>query len=187
MQIQASSPRRLPQLTSRLLRWATEGFLEISRVRHRTLPLISGAINSLGVITHKDASPCWGMGVSVDKIDRRLWPCLPAPPIRIRDEEHLLLREVLETRQELFGILFVMLLPCCECGIQTTHISDILTQSESSIDVQWLAIWVWYSEIVVLINEALGLFFESFDGLIIPPICEVSSFVVMPAGRVKGV
>ncbi len=73
---------RSPQLTNRLLFFAMEALFEISGIRHGP----------------QDPRPLGRMRIGIDPLNGRLGSGLPAPPIGIRHEEQLLLREKVEAR-----------------------------------------------------------------------------------------
>ena len=125
------------------------------------------------------------MGVTIDSIHCRFWPRLSAPRVGIRYKEHLLLRETLKAREKLFRLVCIHLLPRREGSIQSSCIRNVLSQSKSSIDMQWLAIWVGHSKIVVLIDEALSLVLKRVDSLVVPPVREVADLIVMSSSGVK--
>jgi hypothetical protein len=160
-----------PQLASRLLLLALEALLELTAVCHGT----------------QDACPLGRMGVGVDSVDSVLLARLATPPVRIGNEEQLVLCEVLETREILVGLLVRATLPGLVGGRQSASIREVFTQCETAVDVERLVVWARHSEFRILVYEALGTFFERVDCGVRPPVCVVSVLVVVSASRIESV
>ena len=75
------------------------------------------------------------MGISIDKVDSYFRSDLAAPESGVREEEYLLLGEVLEARQKHFRLFRIHLLPGVKGSTQATCVGNVLTQSQSPIDV----------------------------------------------------
>lgn len=125
------------------------------------------------------------MRVVIDGANRGLLGRLTAPPTRVRNEEKLLLGEVGQPGKHGIGRSVVSLLPSVECRRQTTCVGNVLTQSETTVHVEWLVIGSGDSEVGVLVDEALSPLFKSLDGFVVPPVCVVTSLVIMPTSRIE--
>lgn len=162
-----------PQFTHRLLLLTLETLYEISRIRHGP----------------NHPRPLGRMRVGVDSLNGRLLARLSAPPIRVRDEEQLVLREEFEAGQvqvqqwRLCGAF----LPRGKRGSHTACVGYVFAQGELPVDVQGFAVAAFDGEVVVLIDEALGAVFEVGHGLVGPPVRVVAVLVVVAARRVEGV
>ena len=72
-----------------------------------------------------------------------------------------------------------MLLPSHKRGAQAAGVSDVLPEGQPAVDVQSFVIWAGNGKVMVLIDEALCLVRESLNGLVIPPIGEISCLIKM--------
>ena len=113
------------------------------------------------------------MWVSIDTIDSLFLSGMATPEVGVGDEKNLLFGIAMEARQKLGWMVPLALFPCFETSAQSSSISDILPQSQSTIDVQRLVVGTRHGELVVLVNETLGFLFERFNGLVVPPVREV--------------
>jgi hypothetical protein len=164
-------PHPLPQLAGRLFYLALEALLELTAIRHGT----------------KDASRLRCMRISVDPVDCCILARLAAPPVGVRDEEQLVLSEVLQARQVLRGLLCRSALPCLERCRESAGICDVLAQSETAIDVKRLAVRSRDGEVGILVNEAFGLCLEGFNRRVRPPVRVVAVLIVVTTCRVESV
>lgn len=83
-------------------------------------------------------------------------------------------------------MFFFNLLPGVEGSAQPAGVRHVLAECQSAIDVKIFALQVDYAEVGILVNEALGLLFESLDRLIIPPVCVVSYLIVVAPVGIEG-
>ena len=75
------------------------------------------------------------MRISIDEVDSYFGSNLAAPECGVREEEYLLLREVLKARQKHSRLFRIHLLPGGKGSTQATCVGNVLTQSQSPIDV----------------------------------------------------
>ena len=136
--------------------------------------------------TYQDTSKERRVWIDIYSPDLLFQPCLSAPPVPIRDEEELLLREVLQPRQQLRRALGLASLPRGESGTHAACIRDILTQGQTPIDGNGLACGIGNIVCMVLVYEALGFGFKGFDCGIVPPIRIVTRLVVVTTHRIEG-
>lgn len=127
------------------------------------------------------------MGIGIDTIDSSLLSRLATPPVGIADEEKLFLRKVVQTWKVFVWSFCLTLLPCCKRGSDTTCVGNILSQCETTVDMDGVAIWAFNGIVMVLIDETVCFLLECFHGTVGPPIRVVSILIVMPARGVKGV
>lgn len=121
------------------------------------------------------------MRILIDFADGRFLPGLAAPPVRIGDEEHLVLGEILQTREQLRRAGLLELLPRGERGAQAARIGDILAQSEFAVHVQGLGVRAGDGEFMKLVDEALRLGLEGRDCFVVPPFGEIPGLVEVPS------
>lgn len=126
------------------------------------------------------------MRIVVDGLFRGLLGGLAAPPVPVREEEQLLLGEMAQSRQMQVRGRVVVLLPRMEGGSESTGVGNVLPQREASIHVENLASRAFHGELGVLVDEALGPFFEGLHGPRIPPVRVVADFIVVPTGGIEG-
>ncbi len=147
------------------------------------------------------------MRIRIDALDRRLPAALAAPPIRIADEEQLLVREVLQAGKILIPIpirriagpdggrrgrgrgrgALLPTLPRRKRRADAAGIRDVLAQRQPAVDMQGLAAGPGDGEGSILIDEALRAVLEGAHGARRPPVRVVAVRVVVAAGRVEGV
>ena len=125
------------------------------------------------------------MRIGVDPANRILLSRLAAPPVRIRHEEQLILREVLEAGEVLVRFLVRLALPRLVGCRQPPSVGDVLAQRETAVDVQGLVVRPRDAELRVLVYEALCTFFEGGDGAVGPPVGVVPVLVVVAACGVE--
>lgn len=135
----------------------------------------------------QDTSKFGRVGVQVDALDRGLLARLATPPIRIVDKEQLFLRKEVQPRQVLIRFLSRAFFPRLECRGQPTRVGDVLAQREFTVHVQGLVVRSRDREVGVLVDEALGSFFEVLDRGVGPPVREVAVLIVVTTRGVKGV
>jgi hypothetical protein len=127
------------------------------------------------------------MRIRVDGTDGRFLGGLTAPPVGVGDKEKLFFGKMLQTRQQGVRGSGIPLLPSVKSRRQSSGVSEILTQCQTSVHVQWFGVGIraWNGEIRVLVNEALGSLLEGFDGLIVPPVGVISGLVIVPTGGIE--
>lgn len=127
------------------------------------------------------------MFIGVNTLNRILLARLATPPVPIRDEEELLLGEMVQTRKILVRLLVSTSLPRLVGRRQATRIGNVLAKRQAPVDVERLAILSVHGEVGVLLDEALGSVFKSLDRLLRPPVRVVARLVVVSTGGVEGV
>ena len=162
---------RSPQLAGRLLVLALETLSELATVSHRA----------------QNTGPLRCMRVSVDPVDSVLLARLATPPVGVRDKEKLVLCEVFKTRKILIGLLVGTKLPSLVRGRQAASVSDVLAQSETSIDVERLVVGAGYREVGVLLDKALSALLEGVNGSVRPPVCVIAILVIVATCRIESV
>jgi hypothetical protein len=131
------------------------------------------------------------MRIHINALNGRLLPALPAPPVRIADEEQLLVREVIQARQVLVRRRRrgrrLAALPRRKRRAHAPCVGDVLAERELAVDVQRLSPRALDGEFRVLLHEALRARLERRHGPVRPPVGVVAVLVVMAAGGVEGV
>lgn len=140
-------PIRSPQLASRLLVLALKALPEFAAVGHSC----------------QYANVFRTVRIGVDPVDCIFFARLAAPPVRVGDEEQLVLSEVLQTWQVLVRLLVSAALPGLVGGSQTASISNVLAQCETSVHVEGLAIGSRHRELRILIDKTFGALLETLD------------------------
>ena len=126
------------------------------------------------------------MRVGVHTVDRRFLATHAAPPVRIADKEELLLCEEVQAWEMLIRGFSSSLLPRLErCG-KTAGIGDVLSKSQTSIDVEGLSVGPFDGEVGVLLDKALGFVRKGTDCFVRPPISVIAILVVVSSGGIEG-
>lgn len=126
------------------------------------------------------------MRILVDAPHGSLLPRLATPPVRIGDEEQLLLGEVLKARQEFCGVRFLAPFPGAEGGGNAAGVGDVFAERETTVDVDGFVVGAGDREVRVLLDETVGFLLEGVDGLVVPPVGVVAVLIVVSTARVEG-
>lgn len=132
-------------------------------------------------------NPEWlgSMRITVDPLNSSLLPRLATPEARVRDEEQLLLRERIKSREHRVWFGFVVFLPCLERSLQAASIGNILAQRELSVDGDRFIVRPRNGIVGILVDETSGSLFKRFNSLIVPPVREVSDLIIVSPGRIE--
>lgn len=121
------------------------------------------------------------MGIRVDLADGGALTRLAAPPVRVRHEEQLLLREMIQAWQVLVPVIAGVVLPGLESGRQATGVRNVLPQSQAAVDMKRLAIRSLHRVLGILVDEAFCALCERLDSGFCPPLCQVTVLVIIAA------
>jgi len=136
---------------------------------------------SITPATHQNARPFRRMRILIDTPHGNLLARLATPPVRIGDEEQLLLGEVLEARQEFCGVCFLAPFPRAEGGGNAAGVGDVLAERETAVDVEGFVVRAGDGEVGVLLDETVCFLLEGADGLVVPPVGVVAVLIVVSA------